>query len=244
MEQTIRPEFLRLVPPLHECNIDELVWLSPIDHDPSLFTWDSTMCISNTINHEIRQLMEKAYQGILNLQQQQKLLDELDNDPNLVYHIGLVPSKLPILVENSPLISIHCLLKLISSNQMTEYLQSLVNMDMSLHSMEVVNRLSTSMELPKEFLHLYISTCLKTCEKTNDKYLQSRFVRLVSVFIQSLIRNKAIDIKDLFFEVQDFCIHFRHIKEASALFQLLKTFDLHMDDNNDPTATSLIGNEE
>jgi hypothetical protein len=158
MEQTIRPEFLRLVPPLYECTIDELVWLSPIDHDSStLFTWDSTMCIANNINQEIRQLMDKAYQGALNLQQQQRLLDELDNDSNLVYHIGLVPSKLPSLVENSPLISIQCLLKLISSNQMTEYLSSLVNMDMSLHSMEVVNRLSTSMELPQEFLHLYIS---------------------------------------------------------------------------------------
>ncbi|CAF3227460.1 unnamed protein product, partial [Rotaria sp. Silwood2] len=194
MEQTIHPEFLRLVPPLHECTIDELVWLSPIDYDPTLFTWDSTMCIANTINHEIRQLMDKAYQGALNLQQQQKLLDELDNDQTLVYHIGLVPSKLPVLVENSPLISIQCLLKLISSNQMTEYLSSLLNMDMSLHSMEVVNRLSTSMELPQEFLHLYISTCIKTCEETKDKYLQNRFVRLVSVFIQSLIRNKVIDI--------------------------------------------------
>ncbi|CAF0845599.1 unnamed protein product [Rotaria sp. Silwood1] len=245
MEQTIHPEFLRLVPPLHECTIDELVWLSPIDCDPSLFTWDSTMCIANTINHEIRQLMDKAYQGALNLQQQQKLLDELDNDPNLVYHIGLVPSKLPILVENSPLISIQCLLKLISSNQMTEYLSSLLNMDMSLHSMEVVNRLSTSMELPQEFLHLYISTCIKTCEETKDKYLQNRFVRLVSVFIQSLIRNKVIDIKDLFLDIQGFCINFRHIREAGALFQLVKSFDLRNNDTNEtitppPTTTTMM----
>jgi len=251
MEQTIRPEFLRLVPPLHECTIDELVWLSPIDHDSSLFTWDSTMCIPNTTNHEIRQLMDKAYQGALNLQQQQKLLDELENDLNLVYHIGLVPSKLPILVENSPLISIQCLLKLISSNQMTEYLSSLLNMDMSLHSMEVVNRLSTSMELPQEFLHLYISTCIKTCEETKDKYLQNRFVRLVSVFIQSLIRNKVIDIKDLFLDIQGFCINFRHIREAGALFQLVKSFELRNNDNNDLTtmttttiSTSLTANDE
>ena len=234
MEQSIRPEFLRLVPPLHECTIDELAWLSPIDHDSSsLFTWDSTMCIANTTNQEIRQLMEKAYQGALNLQQQQRLLDELENDPNLVHHIGLVPSKLPILVENSPLISIQCLLKLISSNQMTEYLSSLLNMDMSLHSMEVVNRLSTSLELPQEFLHLYISTCIKTCEETKDKYLQNRFVRLVSVFIQSLIRNKVIDIKDLFLDIQGFCINFRHIKEAGALFQLVKSFELRNNDPND-----------
>jgi hypothetical protein len=246
MEQTIRPEYLRLVPPLHECTIDELVWLSPlinIDHNTSLFSWDTSMCISNKINVEVYQLMNKAYQGAMNLQEQQKLLEELDNDPDLVYRIGLIPTKLPLLVENNPLISINCLLKLISSNQMTEYLQSLVHMDMSVHSMEVVNRLSTSMQLPQEFLHLYISTCVKTCEETKDKYLQNRFVRLVSVFIQSLIRNKVLDIKDLFVEIQGFCVNFRHIKEAGALFQLLKTFDLRIDDNND-TTTSLTVNEE
>jgi hypothetical protein len=246
MQQTIRPEYLRLVPPLHECTIDELVWLSPmlsIDNDTSLFAWDNFMCKSNTINFEIRQLMDKAYHGAINLQQQQKILDELNNDPDLIQHIGLIPSKLPLLVENNPLISINCLLKLISSSQMTEYLQALLNMNMSLHSMEVVNRLSTSMSLPQEFLHLYISTCIKTCDETKDKYLQGRFVRLVSVFIQSLIRNKAIDIKDLFFEVQGFCINFRHIKEAAALFQLLKTFDLPNDENND-TTTLLTANDE
>ncbi|CAF1068861.1 unnamed protein product [Adineta ricciae] len=242
MEQTIRPEFLRLVPPLHECTIDELVWLSPIDQDPFLFTWDSRMCIANTGNHEIRQLMEKAYQGALNLQQQQKLLDELDNDPNLVYHIGLVPSKLSILVENSPLISIQCLLKLISSNQMPEYLSSLLNTNMSLHSMEVVNRLSTTMELPQEFLQLYITKCTKTCDETKDKYLQNRFVRLVSVFIQSLIRNKVIDINDLLVDIQGFCINFRHIREAGTLFQLVKSFELQTNDTNEtmiPPATTI-----
>ena len=246
MEQTIRPEYLRLVPPLHECTIDELVWLSPtlnIDHTTSLFAWNDLLCTSNTINFEIRQLVDKVYQGAINLQQQQKLLDELNNDPELVHHIGLIPSKLPLLVENNPLISISCLLKLISSNQITEYLQVLVNMNVSLHSIEVVNRLSTSMILPQEFLHLYISKCIKKCDETKDIYLQSRFVRLVSVFIQSLIRNKVIDIKDLFYEVQSFCINFRNIKDASALFQLLKTFDLPNDENND-TTTLLAVNEE
>lgn len=242
MEQTIRPEYLRLVPPLHQCTIDEFVWLSPIEHDTSAFLWNNTMCIANNVNHEIRQLIDKAYQGALNLQQQQKLLDELDNDSNLVYHIGLVPSKLPFLVEHNPLISIQCLLKLITSNQMTEYLSALVNMDMSLHSMEVVNRLSTSMELPQEFLHLYISTCIKTCEDTKDRYLQNRFVRLVSVFIQSLIRNKVIDIKPLFLDIQGFCINFRHIKEAGALFQLVKSLELRNSDSNEMIVATTTAN--
>ncbi|CAF1225688.1 unnamed protein product [Adineta ricciae] len=246
MEQTIHPEYLRLVPPLHECTMDELVWLSPIpnlDIDTSLFTWDDSMCMSKSAYSEVRLIMDKAYQGAINLQQQQKILDDLDHDPELVHHLGLTPQKLPSLVENNPTISTSCLLKLISSSQMTDYLHTLVQMDMSLHSMEVVNRLSTSMELPREFLHLYISRCIKKCDETKDKYLQSRFVRLVSVLVQSLIRNKVIDVKDLFVEVQGFCINFRNIKEAAALFQLLKTFDLRNDDAHDSTALLVVNDE-
>lgn len=241
MENTIRPEFLRLAPPLHEFSIDEFIWLSNVENDTSNFQFDDSMCVVQNTNQEIRQLMEKAYQTALNLQQQQKLLDELDNDPSLVDHIGLVPSKLPLLVENNPLISIQCLLKLITSNQMTEYLSALVSMNMSLHSMEVVNRLSTSMPLPQEFLHLYISTCIKTCEETKDRFLQNRFVRLVSVFVQSLIRNKVIDIKDLSLDIQGFCINFRHIKEAGALFQLVKSYELRSNDINENSTTTTTG---
>lgn len=91
--------------------------------------------------------------------------------------------------------------------------------------MEVVNAVSLDSKLPKHFLHVYISNCIATCENLKDPFMQSRLVRLVCVFLQSLIRGNVIDVKELFVEVKAFCIAFSNTKEANALYKMIKKFD-------------------
>lgn len=137
LKNVLAPQFMTIAPPLLPVD-DELIWMdqtNPAWHKP---IYDTTV---TNVSAEAKRLISLVFNEALNIQDRQVLLAELESDPNMVYHIGLTPKKLPDLVENNPLVAIEILLKLMHSTQITEYLNVLVNMEMSLYSMEVVNRL-------------------------------------------------------------------------------------------------------
>lgn len=234
----IKPEFIRLAPPMMPITTDELLWLDPIDFEPE-FAWDNTILSSATHfsnTSEIQKLISKAYKVQLNINQQKQLENSLSKDPAFVLHADLTPEKFASLVEVNPLIAVKMIIsyQCLDSSDLSPYLEELLKMKMSVHSMEVVNKLAKLVILPDEFIHLYISTCISKCENmSEDRSLQSRLVRLLCVFIQSLIRTNIIDVKELYIELQPFCMEFSGIREAATLFRLLRTID-----NQSATGTS------
>ncbi|KAG2173736.1 hypothetical protein INT43_005156 [Umbelopsis isabellina] len=168
-------------------------------------------------------LMDAAFTSPLSIAQQETLLHMIESDPeNLKNHLPL--NHLPDLIEQNQAIAIEALNVLAETPEFSEYLQTILTIEVTSSTMEVVHRLligNHRKHIPDEFMHIYLSNCIRSCEVIEDRSLQSRQVRLVSVFVQSLIRNDVIKIADFLLEIQSFCIEFSRHRGATSLFQIV-----------------------
>lgn len=200
----------------------ELLWLTPTNLRLMMIPSDEDgQKETEEYRHVLGLLQKQAFDSPLAPHDQRTVLDTLNSSKSsnngdnsledddelrvqLVQESGLTPQNLPRLVEHNPLVAHECLLVILQSSpepSKNDYLSALVGMDMSLHSMEVVNRLAThnvhgNQEpiLHPEYINLFISSCIASCENIQDRHAQNRLVRLVCVFIQSLLRNKIVHV--------------------------------------------------
>ncbi|KAF2076891.1 hypothetical protein CYY_001794 [Polysphondylium violaceum] len=224
---SFEPNIKRPSPPIYDPL--DTIWINlSINHTLLIGKGDVLTNNNNQYNAKksIRDLMSKAMKGRLKRTQLQQFKTDIESDPTLIKYSGLTPKKLCNLVENNTQVAIDSLLKLIQyKDEFQQYFKELISMEMNYRSMEVVNSLATSsgVALVKQYIPMYISHCIATCNNIKDNTMQQRSVRLVCVFIQSLIRNSIIDIKDvaLFTEVQKFCLEYSKIREAIGLFKFM-----------------------
>jgi hypothetical protein len=111
-----------------------------------------------------------------------------------------------------------------NTTQITKYYDALSGMKLSPNTLEVFNRLSNFVELPQEFIQIFLKNCMNQCRNsTETKVNKNRMVRLVCVFLQSIIKSRMINLQDVFIDVQAFCIEFSSIKEANGIYKMLQS---------------------
>ncbi|KAF8566596.1 hypothetical protein P879_04885 [Paragonimus westermani] len=204
---------------------EELIWLNPptIHHE---FHWD-TNSEQATPTVELRCLIAKALTSSLSQSEQQTVVHMIKDNTNLVYNLGITPENLPNLVNHGLVIAMELLTLMKASPQMDEYYDALISMEPTVNALEIVNRLASTVDLPKQFIHAYICKCMSYCQSLQDKSTQLRHVRLVCVLFQSFIRNKILDVRkeDITVEIQRFCLDFNKVSHANQLYRLIKNME-------------------
>lgn len=111
-----------------------------------------------------------------------------------------------------------------------QYLTALVYLPVSFHTLEVVNQLVAKSCFPRQFLFLFIENAIKCCEsESNPKeisrnrtaYAQQRLVRLLCMFLKSLLIKNIILASEVAYMVKPFCIPFLTHQGARELYELV-----------------------
>jgi CCR4-NOT transcription complex subunit 11 len=215
------PEFLRPIPEFIEISPNETQWMSPMTVPEVL--WDNENQKEKAASEEAREYLRQAILTKLSSEHSSIVSAALKNDSKLVFKSGITHKNLGDLVEKNATIAVDIILAIMSSSKVQDYFGELVSMPMSLNTLEVVNKIALMMDLPPEFLHLFISNCMNSCKNMKEKHTQTRFVRLFCVFINSLLKNKILNNQELYIEIEHFCTEFNTMKEAIAVYKAIKS---------------------
>ncbi|VDK67431.1 unnamed protein product [Onchocerca ochengi] len=173
---------------------------------------------------EVAELLKKSLVSIITRTEAQKLAEAIAKDPSLAKFVDIPLTKFDKYIDDNPAIAAAVIVARITKNcnELPQFFQLLAGMKISVQAMEVVNRLCTQVEFPQEYLNNYIATCVRRCEEPDQTpFMQCRQVRVVCVFLSSLIRSRTWDVRPLSVELQAFVLKFNHVREAASLYQAI-----------------------
>ena len=87
--------------------------------------------------------MRNSLKRPLSIEEQDQLVKALKMDPELIFHIGMTPQKLPCLITNNQNVAYELLICMTNTMQITKYYDALSAMKLNPSTLEVFNRLSS-----------------------------------------------------------------------------------------------------
>lgn len=217
--ELLKPSFFTHIPEIYEPDYELLT--EHIVLEPRMTDY---MPKTSQINEFIT-TVNSALKNPLPIVDQHSLREMVLKNPELVTFLNFSKDDLQTFIDSNLMVAGEIFFAMMNYTFVKNHLKVLVNMEVSLHSLEVMNKLSGHPKFPKEYLNIYVLNCIQKCQNVPDKVMKNRFVRMVCVFIQSLIRNKIGITNEVAIEITTFCLEFNNIKEASALYKLLKSPD-------------------
>lgn len=110
----------------------------------------------------------------------------------------MTPQKLPPIVIHNPSLAYELLICMNNTKNITKYYDQLAGMRLTPNTLEVFNQLSESVDLPQEFIQLFLKNCMNQCRtSTDNKINKQRMVRLLCVFMLSLFKSRMIQLQDV-----------------------------------------------
>lgn len=114
-----------------------------------------------------------------------------------------------------------------SKLQRSQLIASLEFLPVCLDSLEMLNELisKTTLLNVDETLHLIhglLSNGMRTAQELNgavNRSAQARLVKLLCLFLQSVLRNDVVCLQDVFYLIQDLGVRFMSVKEARDLWR-------------------------
>jgi len=99
------------------------------------------------------------------------------------------------MINNNPFVAVSFLVKLGNYPIIGEYLESILDSNISLNSIDVVARLIKASKVPVEFTEAFALKNLKESQSIPENHKErGKMSRIISNFVKTLVKNKILDL--------------------------------------------------